>query len=352
MKRWLIPAIALAALAYASAKAFDWRWQRKETTPPATPAAATFVNTVAAVGLVEPSSENIAVSTPVSGLVVAVHVKAGDRVTRDAPLFSLDDRDLRAELALRRSAVDVARRRLERLEHAPRPEEIPQAEAKVREAEAALSDAQNQLRLIESVVDKRAIREEDVLRRRETAKGAAARVDEARAALALLKAGTWVEDLAVARAEVANAEAQVRRVEADLDRLTMRAPIAGGILQLNVRAGEYAQAAQLQKPLLVMGEVGQLHVRADVDENDVWRLKPGSPAQAAERGNSSRRRTLEFVRFEPLVVPKKSLTGDSTERVDTRVLQAIFRFTDRKVPFLVGQQMDVFIEAPDEVAHE
>ena len=138
----------------------------------------------------------------------------------------------------------------------------------------------------------------------------------------------------------------MHRVEADLDRLTMRAPIAGEVLQLNVRVGEYAPAGQLPKPLLVMGEVGQLHVRADIDENDVWRLPPGSPAQAAERGNSSRRAALEFVRFEPLVVPKKSLTGDSTERVDTRVLQAIFRFTDRKVPFLVGQQMDVFVEAP------
>jgi multidrug resistance efflux pump len=300
---------------------------------------------VAAVGLVEPSSENIAVSTPVSGLVVVVHVKAGDRVPRGAPLFSLDDRDLKAELALRMTNLEVARSRLARLEHAPRPEEIPQAEAKVREAEADLADAQNQQRLIESVVDKRAIREEDVLRRREATRGALARLDEARAALALLQAGTWVDDLAVARAEVANAEAQVRRVEADLERLTMRAPITGEVLQLNVRVGEYAQAGQLPRPLLVMGEVGRLHVRADIDENDVWRLQPGSPAQAAERGNSSRRAALEFVRFEPMVVPKKSLTGDSTERVDTRVLQAIFRFTDRNVPFFVGQQMDVFVEA-------
>ena len=125
---------------------------------------------MAAVGLVEPSSENIAVSTPVSGLVMAVHVKAGDRVRRGEPLLSLDDRDLKAELALRMTSLEVARSRLARLEHAPRPEEIPQAEAKVREAEAVLADAQNQQRLIESVVDKRAIREEEVLRRREAAK--------------------------------------------------------------------------------------------------------------------------------------------------------------------------------------
>ena len=95
-----------------------------------------------------------------------------------------------------------------------------------------------------------------------------------------------------------------------------------------------------------MGEVGQLHVRADIDENDAWRVQPGGKAEAVERGNSSRRAKLEFVRFEPYVIPKKSLTGDSTERVDTRVLQAIYRFTERSGSLYVGQQMDIFIETP------
>jgi HlyD family secretion protein len=345
MKSWAIPLLALLALGFTTSKAYDWRWRREATAPPNDPARITFTNTVAAVGLVEPSSENISVSTPVSGLVTAVHVKVGDHVRRGAPLFSLDDRDVHAELALRKSNLEIARARLTRLEQTPRPEEIPESEAKVRQAEAALADAQNQLRLIESVSDKRAIREEDVLRRREGTNIAAAKLEEAKASLVLLKAGAWGPDLEVARAEVVNAEAQVRRVEADLERLTMSAPIDGEILQVNVRSGEYAQAGQIARPLLVMGEVGELHIRADIDENDAWRVQPRFAAEAAERGNSSRRARLEFVRFEPYVVPKKSLTGDSTERVDTRVLQAIYRFTEHNVPFYVGQQMDVFIDA-------
>ncbi len=52
------------------------------------------------------------------------------------------------------------------------------------------------------------------------------------------------------------------------------------------------------------------------------------------------------VRFEPYVVPKRSLTGESTERVDTRVLQAIYSFDRGDLTIYVGQQMDVFIEAP------
>ncbi len=67
---------------------------------------------------------------------------------------------------------------------------------------------------------------------------------------------------------------------------------------------------------------------------------------ASPRGNGSLKIPLEFVRFEPYVIPKKSLTGDSTERVDTRVLQVIYRVKDQNAPLHVGQQMDVYIEAP------
>jgi hypothetical protein len=64
------------------------------------------------------------------------------------------------------------------------------------------------------------------------------------------------------------------------------------------------------------------------------------------RGDTRQKIPLEFVRFEPYVVPKKSLTGDSTERVDTRVLQVIYRIRDEKTPVYVGQQMDIYIDAP------
>ena len=54
--------------------------------------------------------------------------------------------------------------------------------------------------------------------------------------------------------------------------------------------------------------------------------------------------TFEYV--EPYVRPKKSLTGSSTERVDTRVLQVVYSFPNGTIPAYVGQQMDVFISAP------
>ena len=94
------------------------------------------------------------------------------------------------------------------------------------------------------------------------------------------------------------------------------------------------------------GSVTPLHVRVDVDEHDAWRVRGGAPAAASPRGNGSIRIPLEFVRFEPYVIPKKSLTGDSTERVDTRVLQIIYRVKEQSAPLYVGQQVDVYIETP------
>ena len=308
------------------------------------PPSATFTSKVGAVGIVEASSENIAVSLPVPGLVTGVHVEAGDRVSKGQKLFSLDDRDIRAELALREANLELAKAKLSKLEASPRPEEIPPAEARVKEAEAQLSDAQMQLQMMESVRDKRAIRAEDLERRRRAVEIAEAKLAQSKTALGLLRAGTWSKDIEVAKAEVQQAASQVERVRADLQRLTVVAPIAGQILQCKVRVGEYAAAGPLAQPLMLLGTVDQLHVRAEVDERDAPRVKPEAAVVASVRGDAGTKHRLRFVRYEPFVVPKKNLTNGATERVDTRVMQVIYAL-DRGAPVLPGQQMDVLIES-------
>jgi multidrug resistance efflux pump len=344
MTKYGLPIIAAIILAFSIFSIVRTQPVHATVAPPSPPPTPVSGASVGAVGLVEASSENIAISVPVQGMVIQVNVKAGDRVRRGQRLFSIDARDLQAELALRRGSLAIAQARLEKLLRSPRPEEIPPAEAKVSEAEQLAQDADVQLRLIESVRDKRAIRDEDLQRRRIAAKAAAARLQQAKADLALLKAGAWQPDIEIARAEVNEAQRQVERIEADIERTAVTAPINGEILQCKVRVGEYAQAGQLAQPLILMGSTNQLNVRADVDAQDAWRVKSGAPAVASVRGDSSHRFGLRFVRFEPYVIPKKNLTGDSTERVDTRVLQVIFAL-EKDAPVYAGQQMDVFIDA-------
>src|SRR5262245_35298740 len=197
---------------------------------------------------------------------------------------------------------------------------------------------------MESVRDKRAIRMEDLERRRRAVEVAEAKLQQAKTALNLLRAGTWSKDLDVAKAEVDQATSQVERVRADLERLTVVSPIAGEILQCKVRSGEYAAAGPLAQPLILLGAVDQLNVRADVDERDAPRVKPDASVVASIRGDARLKFPLRFVRFEPFVVPKKNLTNGATERVDTRVLQVIYAL-EKGAPVLPGQQMDVLIEA-------
>lgn len=343
MKPYVLPIVAVLSLVFAVSWTLAERPVRKPSEPPEPPPETSRAQTVAGVGLVEPGTENIALSCAVSGLVTSLDVKAGDRVRSGQKLFSVDDRDLVADLAVKRAALSNARAQLAKLEAAPRPEELPPAEAKVAEAKAQLADAEVQMRLIDSVADLRAVRKEDVLRRRLAYQAAQARLAQAEKDLALLKAGTWAPDLAIARTQVEQAEAGVRQEEINLDRLTTRAPMDGVILQNKVRLGQFAQCGPLEEPLMIFGGGRELHVRTDVDEEDAWRVKSSAPAVAHVRGNSRSTYPLEFVRFEPYVIPKKSLTGNATERVDTRVLQVIYRFRDRSVPVFNGQQMDVFI---------
>jgi multidrug efflux pump subunit AcrA (membrane-fusion protein) len=343
--RILIPILALAGTGYAIVTVAVGSQPAPVAKPVADPSRPPFETYIAGSGILEAVGQNIAIGSPLPRLALEVDVKVGDEVQAGAPLFRLDDRDLRAEAAVRKAALQSARARLDRLRVSPRPEEVPPAEARVVAAEAQLADFRNQVALWESVADKRAVTVEDLQRRKFAVQAQEARVAEAKAALALLKAGAWKADLQVAEAELASAEAQVLQTETEIARLTVRAPLPGVVLQVNLRAGEFAPSGALQMPLMLFGRLDRMNLRVDVDENDAWRFRKDAAAVAFVRGNRELKTELKFERVEPYVVPKRSLTGDSTERVDTRVMQAVYSFDLARLPVYVGQQMDVFIEA-------
>jgi multidrug efflux pump subunit AcrA (membrane-fusion protein) len=275
----------------------------------APPSSAPFKSFIAGAGIVEPKSQNIAIGTPLPGIVKTVAVKVGDKVKADAPLFYLDDRDTRAELAVKLA-------------------DLTKAKADAGIEQASLADSKSLSNLAEAVTDRRAISSEELLKRRNALLVSTAKLDSAKAL-------------------VQQAEAALADTQTTLARLVIQAPVDGEVLQVNIRPGEFAQASAMATPLLVLGNLDQLHVRVDIDENDAWRFDKNSKAVAFLRGNRNFKVDLILAYVEPYVVPKKSLTGDSTERVDTRVLQVLYSFERSQLPVYVGQQMDVFIEAQD-----
>jgi multidrug resistance efflux pump len=320
--RLILPTLALAGALFATWHVVGQAGVPARVDPPAAPPSNPFAAAVAGLGEVEPSSEVVAVATELSGVVAAVFVRAGDQVPVGAPLFALDDRTWRAAAAQAEAELAQARAA------------VPEAQASLASARAererATSDSARFATLVRA--DFAASRQ-----RYETAV-ADARKAEAQVALAQAR-------ILAAEAQVQRGEAALQRARVDLDRSVILAPIAGTVLRVNARAGEFAQAGPLDPPLLAMGTLDPLHVRLQVDEADAWRLSASAPARAYLRGDGARSAAISFVRIEPQARPKRFLSNAPGERTDTRVVEVLYRLQPGALPVQVGQMLDVFVAA-------
>jgi multidrug resistance efflux pump len=351
MKSYFIPFMATGMLTFAISHVYHSNQVPPAPPPPVAPPRSAYDRTVAGSGIVEARTENIAVGSLRPGVVTDVYVKVGQHIPRGTPLFRLDNREGQAELKVRQANLAITEARWKRQESLPRPEEVPISEARVREAQANLTAQEDLLKRVQALHARRVMSEESHIQQQQLSRAAREQLARAHAELALLRAGSWEIDRTIARAAVAHAHAQVEQARTELDRLVVTAQLDGDVLQVNVRPGEYVGTPPGQA-LIVLGDVRRLHVRVDIAEHEIPRFWPGAPAQAALRGESDHRFPLQFIRVEPYVVPKRSLTGEGTERVDIRVLQVIYALDRVDESIFVGQQLDVFIEARPIAQHD
>ncbi len=304
----------LAALAGVVAIVLVTRLQAAKEFPPAgdppiMPPEKPYHEAVAATGILEALSENVAIGVPQPGLVTEVFVKVNDAVKKGDPLLKLDDRDLVSQKLTTEAQVGIAK-------------------AQIEVSQAQLTKVEGQLARLQGVSDARAVSQDDLTNRSQDVTIAKAQVD-------------------AAKAQLASAESSLESISLLIQRLTVRAPRDGSVIQLNIRAGEYA-ATSPKSPAMILGDIDKLQVRADIDEQNATRIRPGQEAYGYLKGDPRVTFPLHFIRIEPYVIPKISLTGSSTERVDTRVLQVIYSLERPETPPLyVGQQVDIFIKAPE-----
>jgi multidrug resistance efflux pump len=347
MSRVVLPFVALAMGGLGFYHVQRESQSAPATEPPQYPARSPFENAIAASGVVEARTENIAIGAALSGLVLEVHVpseRVGTRVSAGQALFRVDDRHLQAQLKIAQAQLAVAEARLAKLEQQPRPEELPPSLAKVDAATANAARLQDQFERARSTPGPGVFSREEQVTRQRAYEAALHEQKLAQAEYDLLKAGAWKPDIDVAKAAVAEARAQVEHAKTEIERATVVAPVDGVVLQVNVRPGERVSDRDA-KALVVLGDISTYHVRVDIDERDIARFRLGAPGRAFPRGETTHEISMKFVRVEPYVVPKKSLTGDNTERVDTRVLQVLYAIERSERPVYVGQQLDVFVDA-------
>ncbi|MBX7168901.1 MAG: HlyD family efflux transporter periplasmic adaptor subunit [Pirellulales bacterium] len=342
-RNFFLPLLAVGSLGLMGYHVSRTHVSRPQLAPPAPPPRSPFADVVAGSGLVEARTENIHVASPLPGTVAEVPVKVGERVRAGQLLFRLDDRQMRAELAVRQAQRESAAASLARLEQMPRAEEIAPSEARVGRAAAELKAQEDLLARRSKLFANKTISEEELIQSRQAVAAAREALAQAEAEDHLLKAGAWERDLVVARAEVAKTETAIGQIQTELQRLEVCAPVDGDVLKVDVRPGEFVGTPPGQ-PLVVLGDLSRLHVRVEIDEQDIPRFRPGMPGKAVVRGGDGKPIPLEFVRVEPYVEPKIALTGDPGERVDTRVLQAIYAMAPSTQGCYVGQQIDVFLE--------
>lgn len=353
MKMPVLPLLAGGMLCFAGYHVISSQTPGTQLAPPLATMRAPFAESVAGVGLIEPRTEDVAVASQLSGVVARITVSEGQRVQAGAPLFALDTRQVESRLRVQQAVLAAAQAQLARLQALPRPEELPPLLARIDEARADLVQREDGYQRSQKLYSSGALPEEELVRSRQAQEAAHARLRQLESEDRLLRAGAWQADLAVSAAAVTQAETELTRIQTELDLHQIHAPrvldgagqpVEWEVLQVNLRPGEYVGTPPGQ-PLIILGDAGPRNVRVDIDEHDIPRFHADGEASAYIRGAAHEAFKLRFIRLEPYVVPKKSLTGDSAERVDTRVLQAIYAFS-RVVPDVhVGQQVDVYFNA-------
>jgi RND family efflux transporter MFP subunit len=264
-----------------------------QTLPVSLPPQKPYSNTVAASGIIECAGDNFSIGSSTNGVVQEIYAKVGQQVKKGDPLFMLDNRELESELRI--------------------------AEAKEKVAKAECYRILDQLSRLRAIKDLRAISQDDLK----------SKENEAR----------------IARAKLTQMHLEKEKASVLLDRMIIRSPIDGIVLQQNIHIGEYFSSNNNDQPSILLGNIKYLQIRADIDEQNASRITGQPHAIAYPKNRPSYSIPLTFSHIEPYVVPKISLTGSSREKVDTRVLQIIYTFEPPSdVSLYIGQQVDVFLK--------
>ena len=251
-----------------------------------------FKDALSAAGIIEAVNDHVEIGTSVPGIITHIYKEVGETIKRGEPLLCLDTQELCAETEIKQAQVECARIRLEYV--------------------------QDQLNRLKSVQDPRAISQNDLK--------------------------TKEFDVQVAASELKAALAELHWLQIRIEKMTLLAPQDGVIIRRKAKIGEYL-AVDGKETAFIIGDLSRLQVRADIDEQNASFFVPRGQAFAFPKNNPDKSIPLQFVRIEPYVIPKKSLTGLGEEKVDTRVLQVVYTLeAPQDFALYVGQQVDVFID--------
>lgn len=297
---------------------------------------------IAGNALIEPADREVRVAVSAAGRVAHIAAREGQFVRAGDVLVELESSVERAALGAATADVQVARAELARTQHGNRREDraAAHAEVDVARGRAALSTAL--LARTQSLSASGNATQEELDRASAQASIDAASLRQIEARRDATVRGSRAEDIALALARLRASEARRDQATAQLERLIVRAPSDGEVLQLKVRAGEYASPNS--EPVVVLGDTRSLRARIDVDERDFARVRVGATAEVSADAFGERRFRGRVVEVARRFGRRNVRTDDPSERVDTKILEVVVELSERE-GLVPGQRVTGFVHS-------
>src|SRR5216684_2775444 len=297
---------------------------------------------IAAPGRVEAVSEEIRVSSELSGRLKTVRVEEGDRVQLGQVLAEIENEDYRARVAVAEAELTQREAELRRTVNGARTQERREAEASMQAAKAVLDNAKSEAERRRGLADRNVISRDEADRYERAYLVARAQYEQAAQHFALIDAEAREEDRAHAEAAVATAQAQLAEARAFLERSTIRAPINGVILRKLRHNGE-SVSTQFDSPVITMADDSVLRVRLDVDESDVSKLKVGQRAYVTAEAYGTHKFWGRVIRVGHILGKKNVRTDEPSEHVDTKILETLVEL-DAGQQLPLGLREDSYVQ--------
>jgi HlyD family secretion protein len=214
-----------------------------------------------------------------SGRISEMHADEGDRVKAGMVLARLDTRTLALQAEQAAAQIEVQEQTLRRVRSGPRVQEVEQARSRLGAAQADQSRAKQDLERLQGISAKtqaRGVSREDVDRAESAVQTTSAHADEAREALRLLEAGSRVEDIGAAEAQVKASRAQLALLRHQIELGELKAPVDAVVRSRLLEPGDMAAP---QRPVFTLALTQPKWVRVYVAEPDLGRVRAGMTAR-------------------------------------------------------------------------
>ncbi|MCP5266783.1 MAG: HlyD family efflux transporter periplasmic adaptor subunit [Burkholderiaceae bacterium] len=226
-------------------------------------------------GYAEGEELRLAASAP--GRLVTVNVQRGEQVNAGAPLFALEADSERLAREDADSHVAQARALLANLEKGRRPDEISAIGAQLRQARAALELSESEFRRQAQLVAELFVSPAALDQARANRDRDRARISELESQLRVARQGARPDEIVAARRAVDSALAQRAQADWRLAQKALVAPVAGDIIDVNYRLGEWVPAGS---PVVMLLPPGNRRMRFFVPEDRLGEIRLGQAIRA------------------------------------------------------------------------